>query len=93
MQDLGARWDVRCRNRNELRAKKKKGIIRSVTYPVLSVLTVRAELGRGGASTRMGVRAGRALTGLSFSVASGHMSPHLFSMTLIVADHATRTHI
>ena len=92
MQDLGAGWDVRCKNRNELRAKKK-GIIRSVTYPVLSVLTVRAELGRGGASTRMGVRAARALTGLSFSVASGRMPPHLFSMTLIVADHATRTHI
>jgi hypothetical protein len=66
---------------------------RSVTYPVLSVLTVRAELGRDGESTRMGVRAARALTGLSFSVASGHTPSHLFSMTLIVAYHATRTHI
>ena len=67
--------------------------MRSVTYPVLSVLTVRAELGSGGESTRMGVRAARALTGLSFSVASGHVPSHLFSMAPIVAHHLTRTHI
>jgi hypothetical protein len=91
MQDLAARWDVRFRNRKKLRAKKwDHG---SVTYPVLSVLTVRAELGRDGESTRMGVRAARALTGLSFSVASGQMPSRLFSMTLIVAHRATRTHI
>src|SRR5258708_4166637 len=53
----------------------RKGTMRSkVTYPVLSVLTVRADLGRDGGSTRMGVRAARALTGLSFSVASGHVN-------------------
>lgn len=89
MQDLVVICDVRCGNRNKIRAKK--GVMQLKTYPVLSVLTVRAELGRDGASTRMGVRAARALTGLSFSVASGHMPSHLFSMTLIVALYATRT--
>ena len=91
MQDLAAKCDVRCRNRNKLRAKEGYHVIGA--YPVLSVFTLRAELGRDGESTRMGVRAALALTGLSFRVASVHTPSHLFSVTLIVAHHVTRTHI
>lgn len=62
---------------------RERGIMWTrVTYPVLRVLTVRAKPGRDGGSMRMGVRAARALTGLSLSVASGHMQSRLFSMIL-----------
>ena len=44
-----------------------------MTYPVLSVLAVRAELDRDEGSMRIGERAARVLTGLSLSVASGHV--------------------
>ena len=49
---------------------------------MLSVLTVRGEPDRGGESMRMGVRAARALTGLSLSVASRHVQSRLFRMAL-----------
>jgi hypothetical protein len=64
-----------------------------VTYPVLSVLTVRAEPGSDGGSTRMGVRAARALTGLSFSVASGQCNPIRVQYDPHSRHHAIRTHI
>jgi hypothetical protein len=54
----------------KVRSEKGKSRSRRKTYPVLSVLIVRARHGRGGGSTRIGVRAARALTGLSLSVKS-----------------------
>lgn len=51
---------------------------------MLSVLTVRGERGRGGASTKIGVRAARALTGLSFCVASTYTFHPVCSVRLPV---------
>jgi hypothetical protein len=59
-------WGVRCTNRSS-GARKNFAVAR--TYPVLSVLMVRAVVDWVG-SMRIGERAERALTGLNWSVAS-----------------------
>ena len=54
----------------KVRSEKGKSRSQRKTYPVLSILKVHAGPGRAGGSTRIGVRAARALTGLSLSVKS-----------------------